>query len=388
MTPKTIMIVAVDPSGDANAADLVRALAQAAPDAQFIGGGGPRMAEAGVRLSFNLTEHAAIGPVDAVKNLGSFLSRRRHLANLAVEHRPEVIILVDSYSFNQPLARAIRSSARAHAGSGWAPRIVQYTSPQIWGSRPGRAEKLARNIDLLLCLYPFEKDWYARRGTPLRVEFVGHPMFDRYAAAPAAAANASRQPEECPIVVLLPGSRTDELKRHLPVMLAAAREMSAARSVRFKLVALDDKMAEAMRSFEVAGMPKVDIQTGRLGDALSTATLAVTKTGTVTLECAYFGVPTLAMYKVSPLFYLLARPFITVKYLAWPNLLADEPLFPEFIQRQATPENLAKAALDLLADAPRRAAIRAKLRRVIESLGGPGSSQRAAAAILRLMGTA
>jgi lipid-A-disaccharide synthase len=384
---KTIMVVAVDPSGDANAADLVRALAEAVPGAQFIGAGGPRMAGAGVRLSFNLTDHAAIGPVDAIKNLGAFLKRRRHLADLARERRPELIILVDSYSFNQPLARAIKRFVQAGLAPGWAPKIVQYTSPQIWGSRPGRAEKMARNIDLLLCLYPFEKDWYARRGTPLRVEFVGHPMFDRHAPAPAPPAEAGRQGELHPTIVLLPGSRADEVRRHLPVMLAAARKISAVRPARFKLVALNQKMADDMRSFQAAGMPTVEVQTGHLAEALSTATLAITKTGTITLECAYFGVPTLAMYKTSIFFYLLARPVVTVKYLAWPNLLADEPLFPEFVQGQATPENLAQAALDLLADAPRRAAIRAKLRRVIESLGGPGSSRRAAAILLQLMAT-
>jgi lipid-A-disaccharide synthase len=385
MTPKTIMVVAGDPSGDANAADLVRALARAVPNAQFIGAGGPGMAEAGVRLSFNLTDDAAIGPVDAIKKLGSFLRRRRQLVHLAKERQPELIILVDSYSFNQPLARAIKDFVRARAGTGsdWAPKIVQYTSPQVWASRPGRAGKLARDIDLLLCLFPFEKEWYARRGTPLRVEFAGHPMFDRHAAS----TDTNRQPEEPPVIVLLPGSRTDELKRHLPVMLAAAHEIEATRTVRFKLVAADERLADYIRTFQVAGMTGVEIQTGHLADALSTATLAITKTGTVTLECAYFGVPTLAMYKTSFLFHLLARWLVTVKYLAMPNLLADEPLFPEFIQRQATAENLAKAALDLLADAPRRSAIRAKLRRVIESLGGPGSSRRAAAIILQLMGT-
>ncbi len=389
MTPKTIMVVAGDPSGDANAADLVRAIAQAVPNAQFIGAGGPRMAEAGVRLSFNLTDDAAIGPVDAIKQLGSFWRRCRHLANLAKDRRPELIILVDFYNFNQRLARAVKSFVRARAGTGsiWAPKIVQYTSPQVWASRPGRAGKLARDIDLLLCLFPFEKDWYARRGTPLRVEFVGHPMFDRHAPAQAASAGANRQAEEIPIVVLLPGSRTDELKRHLPVMLAAAREIGATRPVRFKLVAADERLADYMRSFQVAGVPKVEIQTGHLADALSTAALAIASTGTVTMECAYFGLPTVAMYKTSTLFHLLARSLVTVKYLAMPNLLADEPLFPEFIQRQATAENLAKAALDLLADAPRRAAIRAQLRRVIESLGGPGSTRRAAAIILQLMGT-
>jgi lipid-A-disaccharide synthase len=384
MTPKTIMVVAVDPSGDANAADLVRALAQALPQAQFIGAGGPKMAEAGVRMSFNLTDHAAIGPADALKNLGSFWRRRRHLAELAKERRPELVILVDSYSFNQPLAHAIKSFVSAHPGSHWTPKIVQYTSPQIWGSRPGRAEKLARNIDLLLCLYPFEKDWYARRGTQMRVEFIGHPMFDRYPPVPASA-DVNRQTEDNPVIVLLPGSRSDELKRHLPVMLAAARQIFITRPVRFKLVAANESMADDMCAFQIAGVPKVEIQTGHLADALSSATLAITKTGTVSLECAYFGVPTLAMYKVSALFYLLARSVVTVKYLAMPNLLADEPVFPEFIQNQATPENLARAALDLLADAPRRSVIRAKLRHIIDSLGGPGSTRRAVALISELM---
>jgi len=380
MTPKTIMVVAGDPSGDANAADLIKALARAVPQAQFIGAGGPRMAEAGVRLSFNLTEDAAIGPTDIIKKLGAYWRRYRHLANLAKERRPELIILVDFYSFNQRLARAIKDLVRAGTVPNWDPKIVQYTSPQVWASRPGRAEKLAEVVDLLLCLFPFEKDWYVRRGTPVRVEFVGHPMFDRHAVA------ANRQEEEMPIVVLLPGSRTAELKRHLPVMLAAARQIAAARPVRFKLVAANEQMAKNMRGFQVAGMPKVEIQSGQLADALSTATLAISKTGTITMECAYFGVPTVAMYKASTAFYLLARSLVTVKYAAMPNLLADEPLFPEFIQSQATPENLAKATLDLLGDAPRRAAIRAKLRQVIASLGGAGSAERAAAIILQLTG--
>lgn len=384
MTPNTVMIVAGDPSGDANAADLVKALAPAIPQAQFIGAGGPKMAEAGVQLSFDLTSHSAIGPADALKNLGSFWERRRHLVDLAKERQPELIILVDSYSFNQPLAHEIKNFAR-HNGSQWQPKIVRYTSPQVWASRPGRAEKMAKDIDLLLCLFPFEKDWYARRGTPLRVEFVGHPMFDRHAAA-GPVVNSSPPSDENPIIVLLPGSRTDEVKRHLPAMLAAAHDIMVTRPARFKLVALNERLADYMRAFQTAGMPKVEIQTGGLAEALSNATLAIASTGTVTMECAYFGVPTLAMYKTSSLFYFVARGFVTVKYLAMPNLLADEAIFPEFIQGRATPENLAGAALELLDNPARRAEIQGKLRRVIESLGGPGSTQRAAQIILKSTG--
>jgi lipid-A-disaccharide synthase len=384
MTPKTIMIVAGDPSGDANAADLVKALAGAVPQAQFIGAGGPKMAEAGVKLSFDLTAHSAIGPADAIKNLGSFWKRRQHLFDLAKERQPELIVLVDSYTFNQPLAHAIKTFVRAGA-TNWQPKIVRYTSPQVWGSRPGRAEKMAGDIDLLLCLFPFEKDWYARRGTRLRVEFVGHPMFDRHGADTAALADANPPAGEKPIIVLLPGSRTGEIKRHLPVMLAAAREILARQPARFKTVALNEKIADEIRLFLTPDMPEVEIQTGHLADALSNATLAIASTGTVTMECAYFGLPTVAMYKVSPVAYHLLHWFVTVKYAAMPNILADEIVFPEFIQGRATPENLAGAALDLLTDAPRRAEIRAKLRQVIASLGGPGSTQRAAAIILQLM---
>jgi lipid-A-disaccharide synthase len=378
MTPRTIMIVAGDPSGDVNAAGLVKALAAVFPGAAFIGAGGPAMAEAGVQLSFNLTADASIGPVDIIKKLGLFRERCRQLAALAAARRPELVVLVDFYTFNHRLARQIRESAGRVTG--WTPKLVQYTSPQVWASRPGRAEILARDIDLLLCFFPFEKDWYARRGTKMRVEFVGHPMFDRYAAPQKNPPN----PADVPTIVLLPGSRTGELKRHLPVMLEAARQIESARPARFKLVAADERIASAL---QLPGKPKLEVQTGRLADALSSATLAIACTGTVTMECGYFGVPTVALYKTSPLFFAVARQLVTVRFLAMPNLLANEMIFPEFVQGQATGGNLARASLELLGDAPRQAAVRARLQQLVNSLGGPGSTQRAAAMIAQLVGT-
>ena len=382
MTPPIVMVVAGDPSGDANAADLVRNLAEALPGAQFIGAGGPKMAEAGVQLSFNLIDDSAIGPTDAAKNLGSFWEKRRRLYELALERRPALIILVDAYTFNQPLARAVKNFVRASAPD-WQPKVVRYTSPQVWASRPGRAEKMAKDIDLLLCFFPFEKEWYERRGTGMRVECVGHPMFDRLGPP----AGADRVETEPPTIMLLPGSRADEVRRHLPIMLAAARAISSARPARFKVVAVNEKMAEAMRPGLAAGLPAAEIHTGQIAGALSTATLAITKTGTITMECAYFGVPAVTLYKASPLFYALARPFVTVKYLSMPNLLAGEAVFPEFVQSEATPENLARAALELLSNAAQREAVRAKLRSIIKSLGGPGAAKRATALIAPILAT-
>lgn len=374
MKAATIMMVAGDPSGDSHAAALARALRARAPEARLLGAGGPEMERAGVRLDFDLTKHAVIGLTDVIKKFGLFRRRMKELAALAAKEKPELIILVDFSGFNRRLARAIR------AAGGGRPKIVQYVSPQVWASRPGRAEKMARDFDLLLCLFPFEKEWYARRTPSFRVEWVGHPMFDKHGAR-----GTGGDEREPPLVLLLPGSRRQELRRHLPVLLGAAGLIERARPARFKLLTPTDGLARMAQDFQVAGMPKVEIQTGGLAEALAETTVALASTGTVTLECAYFGVPTVALYKTSLLTYEVGRRIVSVKYLAMPNILAGEALYPEFIQDAATPEAVAQAALDLLNDPERRRALRAKLGRVVASLGGPGASDRAAAAILNLL---
>jgi lipid-A-disaccharide synthase len=406
MRPKTVMVVAGDPSGDANAADLVKSLALAIPDAQFqptadmqplttplaprfFGAGGPKLAGAGVELAFNLTGDAVIGPGDALRKLALLKRRLDALARLALERQPDLIILVDFGAFNWRLARAIRGSVRARSGAffNWRPAIVQYVSPQVWASRPGRADKMSKDLDLLLCLLPFEKEWYARRVPRFNVEWVGHPMIDHYARDPHwARRGATTDP---PTIAILPGSRKAELERHLPVMLGAAHIISQKQRVQFKMVLDNDTLAAMAGEFQFPGMPRVDVQSGRLAEALASATLAITKTGTITLECAYFGVPAVAIYKTSLSTYLLARWLISgVKYLAMPNLLADQTIYPEFIQHRATAENIAASALDILMDPQRQKNIRAKLAAVIGSLGGPGATARATAAIVGLMGRA
>jgi lipid-A-disaccharide synthase len=371
MRPKTVMVVAGDPSGDTLAADLVRALAGALGSTRFIGAGGPKMAEAGVQSSFDLTADAVIGLSDVIKKLPLFRRRLGELTRLAAQEKPELIILVDFSGFNRRLAHAIRGVC------GRAPKIVQYVSPQVWASRPGRADKMVRDFDLLLCLFPFEKEWYARRVPQFRVEWVGHPMFDRLKPGGG---------EEGPIptVVLLPGSRRGELKRHLPVVLEAAELIAAKQNARFKLIAPREEMAALARADVTGCAAKIEIQTGGLDAALSTATIAIASTGTVTLECAWLGVPTVAFYKTSALTYAIGRQIVSVKYLAMPNILAGKALFPELVQHEATAQNIAGAALDLLENAGRRGEIRAGLSEVISALGGPGATARAAAAILGL----
>ena len=389
------MIVAGEPSGDLLAADLVRALQIELPagdhegaagqplhaslEPRFFGAGGPAMAAAGVELLFDLTQHAVVGLSDALRQILTFRRLLLRLVRAAVERQPHAIICVDYSGFNLRLAAAIQGQVNQHKAPfrNWNPRIIQFVSPQVWASRPGRARKLARNVDLLLTIFPFEKDWYAQRVPELKVKFVGHPIIDRYAAF----RERERPREPGRLVVLLPGSRIGELRRHVPAMGAAARLIGKASKA---MVLPNAELATVAQKLLPPGSD-VQVHVGNLPELLSRADLAIAATGTVTMECAYFGVPTIAMYKTSRLTYEIGKRIIQVKYLSMPNLLADEALFPEFVQDAATPENLARAANDLLANDARRAEIGKKLPQVIAKLGPPGASRRAAQAITSLL---
>jgi len=386
------MLIAGEASGDLLAAELVSALCgqlfalDARSSPQFFGAGGSKMAAAGVELAFDLTRHSVIGISDVLKNYFKFRRLFNQLLALAIERRPDVVIGVDYGGFNLRFGHAVKEYVRNNPFSKWNPKIVQFVSPQVWASRPGRADLLAADYDLLLSIFPFEKDWYARRVPKLRVKFVGHPMVGRFNSegrvprAPDSDNLVTRgvRPSE---ILLLPGSRRSELQRHLPVMLDGLKmiqeKLPAAKA---KMVLPDESLVQLAKSSGV----NLEIQTGNLPEALARADVAIASTGTVTMECAFFGVPTVTLYKTSALTYQIARRIVTVKSLTMPNLLAGEEVFPEFIQNAATPENIARAALGLLQDVALRTKIKSQLAKIISSLGEPGASQRAAEAILSL----
>lgn len=402
MKPRSIMLIAGEASGDALAAELVPALrakileldSQPTDDVQplrtalvpkFFGAGGPKMAAAGVELAFDLTQHSVIGLSDVLKNILKFRRLFLQLLRLALERQPDVIIGVDYGGFNLRFARAVKRYVRRHhsAFKPWNPKLVQYVSPQVWASRPGRAHQLADTHDLLLSIFPFEREWYARRVPKLHVEFVGHPMAGSITKSEIRNPKSER-PSEQEFVLLLPGSRADEVRRHLPVVVGAfellRRELP---SVRGRMILPDETLAQTVRAGVLpAGL---EVQAGGLAAALAEADLALTKSGTITMECAFFGVPAVVFYKTSWPTYWIGRQVVKVKYLAMPNLLAGEEILPEFIQHAATPENLARAALELLHDASRRKTAKTKLAGMVGSLGGPGASVRAANAVVRLL---
>jgi len=402
------MLIAGEASGDLLAAELVQAVrdelaaagAIPTPDYQplyasleprFFGAGGPRMAAAGVELAFDMTAHSLIGLSDAVKHYFKFRRLFHQLRRLALEREPDALICVDFSGFNRRFAHEIKSYVRLHLDwfHDWDPKVVQYVSPQVWASRESRVYQMARDYDLVLSTFAFEKEWYAKRVPKLRVEFVGNPLVDRYgnckAAAPQSSAGAAYlAPEGKAKVVLLPGSRRAELLRHVPVLAEVARRINDVQPASFRMVLPDESLADLARRL-LDGAPAIEIQTGNLDQALRQADLAVTKSGTITLECACFGVPAVVFYKTSMLTYMAGKHLVNVKHLAMPNLLANETIFPEFVQGEATPENISRAALELLRDQRRQQQVKAKLAQIIPSLGGAGASRRAARAIVRLL---
>lgn len=409
MRPKSFMVIAGEASGDLLGAELVGELRQeltnfqarptwdhqplhASLDPVFFGAGGPRMQAAGVELAFDMTVHSVVGLWEPMKSYFKFRRIFHRLFQLALERQPDAIICIDFSGFNRAFAHAIKRYVRSHHGwfHDWDPKVVQYVSPQVWASREDRIYQVARDYDLVLSTFAFEKDWYAQRVPHLRVEYVGNPIVDRYkklsakvVPPPTAAADpitASRQFK----VVLLPGSRKAELVHHLPILVEAALRIEAAQMASFRMVLPNDTLMTLARSL-LRDNRHITLQIGELNQALGEADLAITKSGTITLECACFGVPAVVIYKTSPLTYFVGKRLVTVPHLAMPNLLAGETLFPEFIQAEATPEKISTAALGLLRDESRRLKIKAKLAELVTSLGGGGASQRAARAVAQLL---
>lgn len=397
MPPTTFMLIAGEASGDLLAAELVTSLRAewwrryGRPDDNtqplrkgfgpvFFGAGSQAMRAARVEVVEDMTHRAVIGFSAVLRGLADFAQLLKRLRQLALERQPDVIITVDYGGFNLRFQAGIRRWIRSRQGpfQNWRPKLVQFVSPQVWGSRPGRALRMERDLDLLISILPFERDWFAQRTPNLRVEFVGHPLIGRHGNQPSPAISKGKPP----LVILLPGSRRGELRAHLPILTEAARRIRETTACRFKLVVPTEELAAIARPAVDANM--IEVVTDGLEATLREATLALSKTGTVTLELALFGVPAVTLYQTSWINYQLGRRLVTVPWLSMPNLLAGAAVYPEFIQDAATPEALASAASELLQNEVRRTEVTQQLGRLVQTLGPPGAPERAANAVLDL----
>ena len=366
--------MAGEASGDTLAMELLEAMRAEKGSLEAFGAGGAQMEKAGVDVAIDLTEHAVVGIWEAICNYGKFRRFFNKLLDLAMERRPNAIVCIDNPGFNLRFVRAIRERALR---VDWRPKIIYYISPQLWAWHESRVHQIARDVDLLLSIFPFEKEWYAKRAPGFPVEFVGHPICDRY---PDLDFKDSGKMGSPPRLLLLPGSRAKEVSRHLGVMVDAAKEIDAT-----PLIVLPNDSLVAQAKLQVPEVSDWDIRVGGLHEILPDTDVAIASSGTVTLECAWFKVPAVVLYKTSWITYLFGKLFLKVKHIAMPNLLASREVFPEFIQREANAQNLAREARMFINGSGKRKQTLVDLEEIAASLGGKGAANRASKAIWRLM---
>jgi len=371
------MIVAGEPSGDAHAAALVKALRENA-GFELFGATGPLMRDAGVETVVNSDELAIMGIVEVGRVFPKFLKAFRQLKAAAIEREPDAVVLVDWPEFNLRLASALHRRGL---------KVIYYISPQLWAWRPRRVNKIKRDVDLLLSILPFEIDWYKQHDVE-HVEFVGHPLSGEVKAQYGREEFCRRNDLDPsrPIVSFLPGSRHKELHRILPPMLDAMTQLRKARPEVQPVVVLapsrTDAEARAILSQTDANHVKVVQQQTR--EALAASDAAAIASGTATLEAALLETPMVIVYKESTINWHTLGRLITVSHYGLVNLVAGEEIATELMQKDLTGENLTGKLLALLDPATNRA-MRQSLHEVAHKLGEPGASSRAAELIVKFL---
>ncbi len=368
--PARIMLVAGEPSGDQHGAKLVTVLQGKQKDFSFQGMGMGCMEAAGVKLIADATDTAVNGLFEVIRYYPK-IKRKLGLLKKALEHDPpDLLVLIDYPEFNLILAET------AHR---LGIKTLFYISPQVWAWRRGRVKKIARIIDAMAVILPFEEQFYQH--TSLAVHYVGHPLVDE-----AYAHHILPQPSPAPYqrnhvprkILLLPGSRQSEIKRLLPVLCGAAQHLQQQHAeLQFELLVAPGIDADRIRHY----LHIADFNCTLANDhyaAMQRADLAITSSGTVTLQLALCGTPMVVIYRLNHLSYFLARILVRIPHIALPNILAGKAIVPELIQYQATAGNIEKHASAIMRSAERRHAMRQDLHRVANSLGPSGTSQRVA----------
>jgi lipid-A-disaccharide synthase len=373
---REIMLVVGEASGDAHGAQLVDALHEKEPALKVYGVGGEQLQRTRFETLFSVAKLTGMGLVELAGNLKNLWRAYSILKQALRERRPNLLVLIDFPEFNLRLARYAKSLRIP---------VLYYVSPQIWAWRKGRVRQIARWVDRMAVIFPFEAPFYQRHG--INATFVGHPLLETVKADKSreeTLAKLGLDPQQ-PVIALLPGSRLAEISQHLPVMRDAAVRHRRERRVQFFCVRATTIAAAEVLSILDGSAPSISVVDSDRYNAVHAADLVWTASGTATLETALLGRPMIIVYRVSWLTYWIARWLVRVDHIGMVNLIAEERLMPELIQSDMNSERLAAETRLLLDDTKARTGMVEKLAKLRERLGTPGAAQRVADLALGMM---
>jgi lipid-A-disaccharide synthase len=355
----------------------MRALRERIPGVEFVGAGGREMRGLSGNAIIDWADEAVVGLWDVLKKYGYFRREFHRMLGEIETIRPDALITIDYPGFNMRLAKAAKARTPGL-------RTIHYVSPQVWAWHRGRIPKMAKFLDLMLCLFPFELPLYADAG--LRAVCVGHPLLDSLAA------KKQERGRDCALIALLPGSRGKEVRKIFPVMVEAASRLKSERpSLRFEAAAASETLATEMRSIlhaHGAALSSCTVTLRSAHDLMQRAGAGMVCSGTATLESTFFGLPMVILYKVAWLTWVVGRRLVKIPWLGLPNVLAGREIAREFLQDDARPEPIAEQVLRLLEDSSLRESQQRAQAQVIASLGERGAAKRAAEAIATALGRA
>ncbi len=370
---KKFLIICGEPSGDLLAANLVEAIQKLNPQAKFYGVGGLRLAKTQTEIFYDIKELSVMGFFDVLKKLPRFLKLRKIVLKKLEQLKPDALILVDFSGFNLRLAKAVNKRLP----------VIYYVSPQIWASREGRISCLKKFISLIVVLFKFEEEFYRQR--QMQASWAGHPLIDlvkpgsdKQDFLESFGMDAAKK-----TIALLPGSRKQEVKLILPLMLNSARLINQAipqtQFIIAKAPNLDTKIyLKACKNFNL----DIKIADNRTYDCLNICQASIVCSGTATLEAAIVQKPFIVVYKTNLWNYLLYRPLVKIPYIGLANIIAGRTVVPEFIQFRARPKLMARAIIELLQNPLCAQKMSQELGSIKETLGPSGAAQRAAKIIL------
>jgi lipid-A-disaccharide synthase len=375
--PLKILFSAGESSGDRHAANMFLELQKQQPDIQGFGMGGTKMAEAGIDVRYDSANIGVIGVVEVIKHYGEIRRALKLMQQLIKTERPDLLVCVDYKEFNFKLARYAKQQGI---------KVLFYVSPQVWAWRPGRVKAYGKVIDMMAVIFPFETAYYEAENVPVR--YVGHPSVDKVHAQYSKDEDLNRfgLNQNQPVIGLLPGSRANEIKRMLPVMLAAAENVRARfPGCQFILPQADSISDDLLANYLCESQLPVKVVKNQPYDVIQCCDAVMTTSGTATLEIALLTVPMVIAYKLASLTYWLGKMLVKTPFIGLPNIVAGKSIIKELIQHEATAANLSAEVIRILGDKTYAEQMRKNLAQVRERLGQGGGSKNMAQLALDML---